>query len=64
MAMPDVTFTPNAHLVLSGEEIIVGHNDDSVCIETTEQSDSIFMTINEAQMLIAALTVAIESVGL
>lgn len=64
MAMIDVTFRPNAHMVLSGDEIVIGANDDSVCIQTTEQGDCTYMSIAEARMLIAALEVAIESVGL
>ena len=61
--MTDEHFSVNAHLSLSGDEIKVGSTDESVCfmyadIETT------YMTISEAEMLIAALRVAIEHVGL
>jgi hypothetical protein len=62
MGMIDVTFTPNAHLVLHGEEAIVGHNDDSVCLQIASP-EPIYMDVSEAEMLIAALRVAIEQVG-
>ncbi len=59
--IPDVPYQFHATLKLSGEHVVIGHNDDSVILDY--QGEPIYMDITEAKMLVAALRVAIENVG-
>ena len=58
----DVPYSVNGDIRLSGERYIVGHTDDSVVLD--HGAEAVYMDVEEAEMLIAALRVAISQVGL
>jgi hypothetical protein len=61
--MPDRPYSVVALLSISGDNVIIGHNDDSVSIEF-DGMEPIHASDVEIDMLIAALVVARDSRGL